>query len=160
MTSYFCVNPKSLAGSSSIFAAGKTLRATSLPQTDECSRESFQVLGSNFLPSRRSRTEDRSSQAHARRALRDRDFEVVRHAHGKHVIVNRCGFARGDSVAQLAEPAEVGASLLRIVGERWHRHQPAKLQCLELRRSQQQFFQLLRIRRYAGLGRLATNVDF
>ena len=67
--------------------------------------------------------------------------------------------ARGDGIPQLAQPAEVGSSLLRVFGKWRHRHQSAKFQRFETRRSQQQFLQCMRVSSDAALRGFAAYVD-
>src|ERR1019366_2720568 len=85
--------------------------------------------------------EDRGPDAHAGCSLFDRDFEIVRHAHGEDSGADFGQFTRGNAVPNLAELAEIGPRSLRIFGVRRGGHQAANLQMVPSRRTPQNPFQ-------------------
>src|SRR5580692_1227275 len=105
-------------------------------------------------------SEDRRAHAHAGRSLFNRDFKIVRHAHGKLVHGDGGQFTGGDRIPQLAQLAEVWPRTLEIVGERRHGHQSAEDQRVQAGRGEQQFFERGRAWRNAVFCSLAADVDF
>src|SRR6202790_3810897 len=88
--------------------------------------------------------EDRRPHAHTRCALFNRYFEIMRHAHGKSSHTNLRQVARGDTVPNLTELAEIRSRALRIFCIRRDGHQAVNIQISPSRRAPEDLFQFVR----------------
>src|SRR5579859_2496753 len=85
--------------------------------------------------------ENRSPDTHASRSFIDRDFEIMRHAHGQYIEANPRKLSRTDLVPQRAQFAEELPRSFGILSERRYRHESADFQCFQSRGRYQQLFE-------------------
>ena len=105
-------------------------------------------------------SENCRAHAHAGCSLFNGDFEIARHAHGKHIHADLRQFARGDAVANLVELAEMGSRAFGILRVGRDGHEAANFEISPVRSGLENLFEFAGVGRRSALRALACDVDF